>query len=46
MRKKKIKIIFIHLNHTNPVLNPESIATKTVISKGFKIARMHDIYKL
>ncbi|WP_299779262.1 MBL fold metallo-hydrolase [uncultured Formosa sp.] len=44
--KEKNKIIFIHFNHTNPVLNPESIATKTVISKGFKIARMHDVYKL
>lgn len=44
--KEKNKIVFIHFNHTNPVLNPESTATKTVISKGYNIARIHDVYKL
>lgn len=44
--EQKSKIIFIHFNHTNPVLRPESEASKTVIKKGFRIARMGDVYEL
>ncbi|MCB1043169.1 MAG: pyrroloquinoline quinone biosynthesis protein PqqB [Acidobacteria bacterium] len=32
------KIIFIHLNHTNPALNPTSDAAKTVRNRGYTIA--------
>lgn len=35
----KNKVIFIHLNHTNPLLNPSSESSKIVEAKGFRIAR-------
>lgn len=37
-KNEKKKIYFIHLNHTNPVLNNSSKQYKNVISKGFNIA--------
>ena len=40
------KIHFIHLNHTNPLLNPESEQSKEVLAKGFHIARINDIISL
>lgn len=42
----KNKIHFIHLNHTNPLLNPESEQSKEVLAKGFHIARINDIIAL
>tara|TARA_B100000767_G_scaffold240471_1_gene236268 strand:+ start:309 stop:1223 length:915 start_codon:yes stop_codon:yes gene_type:complete len=36
----KSKIYFIHMNHTNMMLDPESELTKLVLSKGFNIARI------
>jgi len=44
--KEKEKIIFIHFNHTNPLLNPDSEETKLVLSKGFKIGRKKAIFEL
>ncbi|MEM8845643.1 MAG: MBL fold metallo-hydrolase [Bacteroidota bacterium] len=43
---EKNKIHFIHLNHTNPLLNKSSEAYKSVIGKGFKVAAFKDIFKL
>ena len=40
------KIFFIHFNHTNPVLNPASEASREVIEKGFNIARFKDMFQL
>jgi len=40
------KIHFIHLNHTNPLLSPESEQTKEVLAKGFNISRINDIIEL
>jgi pyrroloquinoline quinone biosynthesis protein B len=40
------KIHFIHLNHTNPLLNPASEQSKEVLAKGFHIARINDIITL
>jgi len=40
------KIHFIHLNHTNPLLNPESEQSKEVLAKDFHIARINDIIEL
>lgn len=37
--KDKNKVYFIHMNHTNPLLDLKSKATKNVISKGYNIAR-------
>ena len=36
---EKSKVYFIHLNHTNPVLNSESSEYKKVISAGLNIAK-------
>ena len=36
---EKSKVYFIHLNHTNPVLNSKSSEYKKVISAGFNIAK-------
>ena len=44
--EEKNKVIFIHFNHTNPVLNPESEASKSVLKKGFRIARINDVFDL
>lgn len=44
--KDKNKIVFIHFNHTNPLLNPESKESKLVLKSGFKIARQLDVFEL
>jgi pyrroloquinoline quinone biosynthesis protein B len=44
--EEKNKIIFIHFNHTNPVLRSESEASKTVLKNGFRIARIDDVFEL
>jgi len=36
--KERAKVWFIHMNHTNPLLNPESEESKLVQSRGFNIA--------
>ncbi|WP_243641654.1 MBL fold metallo-hydrolase [Maribacter algicola] len=36
---EKNKVYFIHFNHTNPLLNPDSHQTKKVLLEGFQIAR-------
>lgn len=43
---EKNKIYFIHFNHTNPVLNPESNQSRKVVNNGFHIARIHDVFRL
>ncbi|MEJ4089301.1 MBL fold metallo-hydrolase [Galbibacter orientalis] len=43
---EKKKIHFIHFNHTNPLLNPESKQTKEVLQKGYKIARLGNTIQL
>lgn len=39
--KEKEKIIFIHFNHTNPLLNEQSEEAGLVKSKGFRIAKIN-----
>ena len=39
-KENKSKVYFIHMNHTNPMLNPDSDLSKSIISKGFNIARL------
>ncbi len=36
---QKARVHFIHMNHTNPMLDPQSSATKKVLEAGFQIAR-------
>ena len=43
---EKAKVYFIHLNHTNPLWDPNSEASKNVKSKGFNIAREGQIFEL
>ena len=45
-KKEKGKIIFIHFNHTNPLLNPNSPESQLVLKKGFKIGKIRDIFEL
>ena len=40
------KVYFIHLNHTNPLLDPNSPESKTVEGAGYHIARIGDRFKL
>ncbi|MDG1331425.1 MAG: MBL fold metallo-hydrolase [Crocinitomicaceae bacterium] len=42
----KAKIVFIHFNHTNPVLNPESKESMEVLEKGFRIGRRNEVFEL
>ncbi|RAI85796.1 MBL fold metallo-hydrolase [Algoriphagus yeomjeoni] len=44
--EEKSKVIFVHFNHTNPVIDPTSEETKQVLEKGFRIARIRDLYEL
>ena len=44
--QERNKIVFIHFNHTNPIINPNSMETKSVIEKGFRIARINDVFEL
>jgi pyrroloquinoline quinone biosynthesis protein B len=43
---EKNKIYFIHLNHTNPLLNPESREYGEVINRGFHVATFHQEFEL
>jgi len=43
---EKAKINFIHLNHTNPALDKKSAASVEIVKRGFKVARMHDVFLL
>ncbi|WGK65685.1 MBL fold metallo-hydrolase [Croceiramulus getboli] len=45
-RKAKQKIIFIHFNHTNPVLDPESPEAKHVRELGFQLGRIGQVFEL
>jgi pyrroloquinoline quinone biosynthesis protein B len=38
--ENKGKVYFIHMNHTNPMLDPNSDLSKLIITKGFNIARL------
>lgn len=40
------KVIFIHLNHTNPVINLNSKEAKNILDQGFNIGNINDVYHL
>jgi pyrroloquinoline quinone biosynthesis protein B len=42
----KNKIYFIHMNHTNPMLDPQSKITLKVLSNGFNIAKIGQTFEL
>jgi len=39
-KENRNKVYFIHMNHTNMMLDPESELSRLVLSKGFNIARL------
>ncbi len=43
---KKNKIYFIHFNHTNPAIHPESEQSALIRKKGFNLARLHQTFEL
>lgn len=43
---EKEKIYFIHLNHTNPLLDVQSEAHQNVINNGLKVASFKDVFQL
>jgi pyrroloquinoline quinone biosynthesis protein B len=42
----KRKIYFIHFNHTNPMLNPNSEQYQDVVENGFRVARTGQVIQL
>jgi pyrroloquinoline quinone biosynthesis protein B len=44
--KEKEKVIFIHFNHTNPLLNEDSDEVKILKRKGFRIAVVNQMIHL
>lgn len=45
-KEEKAKVYFIHMNHTNPLLDPASSQSKDVLKAGFNIARLGDSFSL
>ena len=45
-REEKKKIYFIHLNHTNPLLNGRSPQLKALRKNGFQVAEFQQIFHL
>ncbi len=43
---EKNKIHFIHLNHSNPILDTQSVETDNVLRNGYHIARFGDLFSL
>jgi pyrroloquinoline quinone biosynthesis protein B len=43
---EKSKIVFIHFNHTNPVIDTNSEESKIIKEQGFKIGRIRDVFEL
>ena len=42
----KAKVIFIHLNHTNPALDPDSPEVQLIKNAGFRVASPGEILEL
>lgn len=44
--EEKRKVVFIHFNHTNPVIDETSAAAETVRRGGFRVAKIGEVYEL
>ncbi len=42
----KEKIFFIHMNHTNPAIDPLSEVSQIIEANGFHVARLHQVFEL
>lgn len=40
--EQRAKVHFIHYNHTNPIRDPDSAESRTVVERGFSVAREGD----
>ena len=45
-KEEKRKIIFIHFNHSNPVIDPNSKEYQFVIEQGFNIGKIEAVFEL
>ena len=45
-KREKNKIFFTHLNHTNSVLDHDSLEYNNVITSGYNILKDKQIFKL
>ena len=45
-KAEKDKIYFIHLNHTNKALNPQSAESQTIRRQGYHVARQGEVFEL
>lgn len=45
-KNERQKVIFIHFNHTNPVINENSEEAQSVLNQGFRIGRIYDVFEL
>ncbi len=43
---EKQKIIFIHFNHTNPVIEPQSDEARLVLENGFRLAKIYEVFEM
>ncbi len=44
--QEKSKIIFVHFNHTNPLIDSNSPETKNVLKQSFQIGRIGEVFGL
>ena len=44
--EQKAKVVFIHFNHTNPVVDRDSPEAQEVLKAGFGFARVGEVYEL
>lgn len=44
--KQKRSVRFLHFNHTNPVIHPESIQRQIVMFQGFNVAAEGEVFEL
>lgn len=45
-KQDKAKVHFIHFNHTNPIADPTSTASKSVLQAGFKRAKVGTVFSM
>jgi pyrroloquinoline quinone biosynthesis protein B len=45
-KTEKSKVHFVHLNHTNPIMQPKSFQRKEVLKRGFNIAFIGQKFEL
>lgn len=44
--QERQKVVFIHFNHTNPIINSNSPEAQQVLEQGFQIAQINGVFEL